>query len=292
MANKNTKTKPQIKPEAVRPSAVGNLKSFFKENLSPILFFALIIFAGLSVWVTNSNSGKNAASLIEYADQSVPTVRSEIAKITNKTILLPNEPASFDEIVNDLNEFNKQLDNLAAGIPSQNTDQPSLRLQNNLRTFLQGVKSDVTQILDRTKGQKDLYQPRLDYGRMRVISTEGGTREDLQKAYDGGMKIQDFQRSLNQGVQDPASKSYQAERIEADQKILDQVKSVLEKTQDGALNLSDRDDLAKIYENSWPLDKPTFPRIQKDEIENQVFAQKIQQLQQDLTDLKQKYNLK
>jgi hypothetical protein len=231
-------------------------------------------------------------NLANFADQSAPTVRTEIARITNKTLLIDNKPESYDELINDLNNFNKKLDDLSTQTPLQNSDEVSRKLQSDLTTFFQGVKQDNTHILDRVKKQKDLYQSSIDYGKIKSISNNGGTKEELQKAYEGASKIQEFQIDQNKGIENVSSKSANQASINANQQILDQLKDLLARTGDGALNLSDRDDIAKIFNNTWPLDTPTFPRISKDEFETQVFAQRIQQLQQDLDSLKKKFNLK
>ncbi len=268
------------------------LRQFFKNNLSAILFFGLIIFGVASFSIKNSQESNYAREIIDYAESSVPTLRTKFAEIVEVSENRNNDDETYTEVFNKLDDYQKMVTDLAAKVPSKSGDADTRKLEQALKDFVLRVNDENIKTLQTEyKLRQEIRQDQNNYADIKtVINTDGSKKEDLEKSYNSGLKVLEFNRKIEKNgtnLQEQASAKSNNDSLESS---LSKVKQVLGNSAD-TLSGNDKQAVSQIYADGWPVKPLVFSSISQSDLENDDFVGNIKQLQQFVKAIRQKFNL-
>jgi hypothetical protein len=268
------------------------LKQIFKQNLSAILFFGLIAFGVGSFWLKNSQESGYAKELIDYADQSVPTLRTDFVELVKITDNVPNDDKTYDSFFSKLADYEKTVADLASKVPSKSGDVDTRKLELALKDFILTVNDETVKPLkEEYQQRKDLRKYQESFAELKnVASSDDSTKSDLQKGYEGGVKILEFNLKLEKAQTNLQKQASLKSNNTVQEKTLQDLKNLLEKSSE-KLSDEQKNSLSKIFDDGWPVRPLLFSSVEQSRLENTSFVNNINQLKPMVTSLRQKFNL-
>jgi hypothetical protein len=268
------------------------LSQFFKKNLSAILFFSLIFFGVASFSIKNSQETNYAKEVIDYAENSVPTLRTKFAEIVELSQNRANDDTTYSEVFAKLDEFQKTTLDLAAKVPSKSGDSDTRMLEQGLKDFILTINDETVKTLQNEyKLRQEIRVDQNLYSEIKATASNNNTTKlDLEKNYNAGLKVLEFNRKIEKDItflQEQASAKSNNDALEAS---LNKVKTVLDNSAN-TLSGNDKNALTQIYSDGWPVKPLVFSSINQTDLENDKFVDNIKQLQQLVTTLRQKFSL-
>jgi len=268
------------------------LQELFKKNLSAILFFGLIAFGVGSFWLKNSQESGFAKELIDYADQSVPSLRTDFVKLVTITENVANDDKTYDLFFSKLNDYEKTVTDLAAKVPSKSGDVDTRKLELALKDFILTVNDETVQpIKEEYTARKELRRYQNDFADLKeVASSDTSTKSDLQKGYEGGAKILEFNLKLEKAETNLQKQASLKSNNSLQEKTLQNLKKIIDKSSE-VLNDEEKNSISKVFDDGWPAKPLLFSSLEQSRLENNTFINNINQLKPMVNNLRQKYNL-
>lgn len=268
------------------------VQRFLKNNLSAILFFGLIFFGVASFIVKNSQETSYAKEIVDYAENSVPKLRTKFAEISKASQSLSNEDASYEILFNNLDNFQKTVTDLAASVPSKSGDTDTRKTEQGLKDFILTVNDEnIKAIKTEYQARKEIRPSQETYADIKTVATSNNsTKADLDKVYQAGLRVLDFNKTIEKNTKNLQLQATLKSNNDAEQQILDQVKVTLDSAGDN-LNQAQRNAIVGIYTAGWPVKPLLFTALQQSALETDSFISNIKQLQQLVTTLRQKFSL-
>lgn len=268
------------------------LRQFFKNNLSAILFFGLIFFGVSSFWLKNSQEANYAKEIIDYAEVSVPTLRTKFATIIKNTQSLANTDESYTKFFKDLNELEKNVLDLAAKVPSKSGDTDIRKLEQALKDFILTVKEESIKNIRSEYEQRKIVKPyQENYAEIKtVLASPSPTKENLQKSYESGLRVLEFNRYQEKSTKNIQSQAAQKTNNDSLENTLKSVKTILEASSQN-LSSEQKSSLQNLFKAGWPVQPLVFAGLQQSALETDTFVSDIKQLQQLVKTVRQKFNL-
>lgn len=269
----------------------SKIKQALRDNVSVVSFLAVIAFFILSFWSTHQSQVEAAQALVTYTQSSLAKLNTKMSEVASTTLILENKPESYDKTSQTLQDFDSFIDQLRNSMPRRGTDEQSIQLQRGLDDFYTTIKINTKNIQQRYMAQKDLIGVYQTYGQMKNIA-QNGTKAELNEAYQAGLKINKFNKEVKTDFFSQAQKDQVQEALEKEQKLLDQLKNLLDKTPNGDLNQDTKDELSQIFASSglgWPNPNPPFPQLSQQELQNEVYLNDLKTLQQYLSAVRSRY---
>ena len=268
------------------------LRQFFKNNLSAILFFGLIFFGVSSFWLKNSQEANYAKEIIDYAEVSVPTLRTKFATIIKNTQSLANTDESYTKFFKDLNELEKNVLDLAAKVPSKSGDTDIRKLEQALKDFILTVKEESIKNIRSEYEQRKIVKPyQENYAEIKtVLASPSPTKENLQKSYESGLRVLEFNRYQEKSTKNIQSQAAQKSNNDSLENTLKSVKTILEASSQN-LSSEQKSSLQNLFKDGWPVQPLVFAGLQQSALETDTFVSDIKQLQQLVKTVRQKFNL-
>lgn len=269
-----------------------NINKFFKNNLSAILFFGLIFFGVSSFWLKNSQEANYAKEIIDYAEVSVPTLRTKFASIIKNTQSLANTDDSYTNLFKDLNEFEKNILDLAAKVPSKSGDTDIRKLEQALKDFILTVKEESIKNIRSEYEQRKIVKPyQENYAEIKsALAPPSPLKENLQKSYESGLRVLEFNRYQEKSTKNIQSQAAQKSNNDSLENTLKSVKTILESSSQN-LSSEQKSSLQNLYKDGWPVQPLVFAGLQQSALETDTFVSDIRQLQQLVKTVRQKFNL-
>jgi len=268
------------------------LQELFKKNLSAILFFGLIAFGVGSFWLKNSQESGYAKELIDYADQTVPTLRTGFVELVEVTDNVANDDATYDTFFSKLNDYEKTVIDLAAKVPSKSGDVDTRKLELALKDFILTVNDETVKPLkEEYEQRKELRKFQGDFADLKeVASSDTSTKADLQKGYEGGAKILEFNLKLEKAETNLQKQASLKSNNAFQEKTLQNLKKILDDSSE-KLNDEQKNSISKVFDDGWPVRPLLFSSVEQSRLENNTFINNINQLKPMVNNLRQKFNL-
>ncbi len=268
------------------------LQELFKKNLSAILFFGLIAFGVGSFWLKNSQESGYAKELIDYADQTVPTLRTGFVELVEVTDNVANDDATYDTFFSKLNDYEKTVIDLASKVPSKSGDVDTRKLELALKDFILTVNDETVKPLkEEYEQRKELRKFQGDFADLKeVASSDTSTKADLQKGYEGGVKILEFNLKLEKAETNLQKQASLKSNNAFQETTLQNLKKIIDDSSE-KLNDEQKNSISKVFDDGWPVRPLLFSSVEQSRLENNSFINNINQLKPMVNSLRQKFNL-
>jgi len=267
------------------------IKNFLKDNMVGVIFILILAFFGFSVWTSSQNINNDINSLISFADESLPEIRTSFERISKRSSFDSHTQEQYDQVIADFQDLEKRLVYLSEKIPTESNDVLSDKLENNLRTFYFETRTNIVQRwIEMLKARKELVEDYNTAAKLKLVATTGSVA-DLQKVINSSKKVADFEKANLSLIQDLNDQKNRSQELEKDFARLSAIQGILNKTPEGGeLSPQNRADIQTLYEKAgWPIETSIFPVIQAKNLETKEFASTVVTLRDMVIELRQKY---
>lgn len=267
------------------------IQVFLKKNTAPILFFMVIAFAIASMWSGTLKSKDNTRELLDYTKSTVSEIDEKISYLVTFTYLGDNVTDKYDKTIQYLQDFSVSLREYSTRIPPKNSDLNSRKLQTGLGDFYSSIKNESVDILiKKYQAKREMINDYLNYGKIKNISIDG-TKENLQKAYDSGIKILQFEKDQASLITEGNQRINKEKLNSEESDKLEKVKGILNKMNNQKLSEDDKKELQNVYNNIWPIEAPLFPKIITSDLKTKKFSSALNSIQSQVNTLVKEYNI-
>jgi len=269
----------------------ARIKNFFKDNVVGFVFLLIIAFFGFSVWMNTQSTNQQVNELIDFADQSLPQIRTQFQSISQRSRFDSHTSQQYDQVVQDFETLDSLLQSLSQTIPTENNDIASDALENELRAFFWETRVDIVsrwiEMLKARQNLVDQYNVAADL----KAAVKSRSTAQLQAVVTASRTVIDFERENLNLIEDIEERQARDEELDKDLDRMGTIQGILNRTpEDGEISPADQAEISNLYaESGWPLEISIFPGIDVDNLETSEFASQVATLRGLVIDLRTKY---
>jgi hypothetical protein len=259
---------------------IDSVRTSIKNNITPILFVGMILIIILSIYTNQRTTAAQIKELVEYADQTTPTILRSTVRIANESVISDNTPEAYQQTISDLTDLESYLVQRIDQIPEHPNDEDSTLLATLLTQYLDHVRGNVNALILQQQTLQSI-QTELETVAQTSAIVESGDQTKLPKLINDARIVIDTIEPLSnlETIYPYITRVYLVhfESIE----LLSQLDATI----------ASIEDVRSVIGEKIPSDKVLYPAIKRYQIEDQQYIDYIQQLQDQVQRLQTQHNL-
>ena len=268
----------------------SKLSVLIKSNLRPLVFVAIIAFSLFSYNIKQESDKKIATNLLAFLDNSFSNIDGTIKNLTTETLLYDNLASDYNKVISSLDNLSSRINNFKSNLPNETGEATYQKVRVSLIELYNITQDRLDLFRSIYKDRKGLIGATTNYVKLRNPE-QISSNSELQLAFQEWDKINTIKKSELKQYDGTARKSYFENKLSNEDQILQTLKN---NTQNQTGNLSQEviNSIIEINKSTTLEPFNTFFRLQNENIETPAFGEKVSELQNDVKEMKNTYNLR